>query len=328
MTPDPTNLDSFNHQSTKLSTGRTYHYVDQLPANYDANKTVTLLLVHGFPDLWASWKNQIVPWVQAGYRVVAPDMLGYGQTEKPDEPEEYSFKKLSDDLAALLDHVGSPKAVLIGHDWGSFIAGRFVLWHPQRVLGITHISVSFYPPNQEYVPLEDFVKKVPDFAYQLYFSDPATTKKIEDNIEFFYRSVYTVPNTTGGSFSDFTRILDGEVKVDPSVVKTILSDEELKLYTTQNSSFRGPLNYYRTTKIRFDEEKAGNLPPTYTVKIPVLFLRGTADRTSPEAGVGLIKKVLPQTKVINYEGAGHWLMHQNKENVAKDVLSWLSESNL
>lgn len=58
-----------------------------------------------------AWKNQIGPWVQAGYRVVAPDMLGYGQTDKPNEPEEYSFKKLSNDLAALLDHIGSPKAV-------------------------------------------------------------------------------------------------------------------------------------------------------------------------------------------------------------------------
>ena len=76
------------------------------------------------------------------------------------------------------------------------------------------------------------------------------------------------------------------------------------------------------------ETPAGNLPLTYTVKVPVLFLRGTADRTSPEGGVGLIKKLLPQTKVVNYEGAGHWLMHEEKENVVKDVLAWLSESNL
>lgn len=61
----------------------------------------------------AAWKNQIGPWVEAGYRVVAPDMLGYGQTDKPDEPEEYSLKRLSDDLAALLDHIGSPKAVCL-----------------------------------------------------------------------------------------------------------------------------------------------------------------------------------------------------------------------
>ena len=74
--------------------------------------------------------------------------------------------------------------------------------------------------------------------------------------------------------------------------------------------------------------QADNLPPTYAVDIPVLFLRGTADSTSPETDIGLMKKLLPQTKVINYEGAGHWLMYQEKENVVKDVLAWLSESSL
>lgn len=127
------------------------------------------------------------------------------------------------------------------------------------------------------------------------------------------------------------------------------SFQELKYYITQNASFRGPLNYYRTTRIRFDEEKgeptcdvkiysqrgltlleipAGDLPMTYAVEIPVIFLRGTADSTSPEVAVGLIEKLLPQTKVINYEGSGHWLMYQEKENVVKDILSWLLDSNL
>ena len=76
------------------------------------------------------------------------------------------------------------------------------------------------------------------------------------------------------------------------------------------------------------EIPAGNLPPTYAVQIPILFLRGTSDLSSPEVGVDLIKKVLPQTKVINYEGAGHWLMYQEKDNVMKDVLAWLSVSNI
>lgn len=73
---------------------------------------------------------------------------------------------------------------------------------------------------------------------------------------------------------------------------------------------------------------AGNLPSTYAVKIPILFLRGTADSTSPEVGISLTNKFLPHAKVINYEGAGHWLMYQEKENVTKDVLAWLSVSNL
>jgi len=255
-------------------------------------------------------------------------MLGYGQTDKLEEPEEYSLKKLSDDLAALLDHIASPKAVLIGHDWGSVIAARFVLWHPQRTLGVAHLSVAFFPPNKEYISLEKLVEMVPDFAYQLLLADVAAAKRIENHIEAFYKSLFAVPGTPAGFIDGLISVLNGGVQVDPSIIKAMLDDEELKYYMTQNASFRGSLNYYRTARIRFDEEKAGGLPMTYAVKIPVLFLRGTADRTSPEARIASMKQLLPQTKVINYEGAGHWIMYQEKEKVVKDVLVWLSDPGL
>lgn len=91
----------------------------------------------------------------------------------------------------------------------------------------------------------------------------------------------------------------------------------------------GPKGCKVTTYVHTHPEiPAGNRPMTYAVKIPVLFLRGTADRTSPEARIGSMKHLLPQTKVINYEGAGHWIMYEEKENVAKDVLVWLSEPTL
>ena len=82
------------------------------------------------------WRNQIEPWRDAGYRVVVPDMLGYGGTDKPHDPAEYTTKKLCNDLAALLDLLDVRKAVLIGHDWGAYVVGRFALWHPQRLLAL------------------------------------------------------------------------------------------------------------------------------------------------------------------------------------------------
>ena len=82
------------------------------------------------------WRNQIEPWRDAGYRVVVPDMLGYGGTDKPHDPAEYTTKKLCNDIAALLDLLDVRKAVLIGHDWGAYVVGRFALWHPQRLLAL------------------------------------------------------------------------------------------------------------------------------------------------------------------------------------------------
>jgi hypothetical protein len=108
---NPHDPASFNHRTELLSTGRTYHFVDQLPSNYDSKNTPTLLCIHGFPDLWFGWRYQIGPWHRAGNRVVVPDMLGYGSTDMPLDSKEYSTKRLTDDLAALLDLLSIQKAV-------------------------------------------------------------------------------------------------------------------------------------------------------------------------------------------------------------------------
>lgn len=101
--------DNFSHTQACLSTGRTYHYIDQRPPNNPF--ATTLLCLHGFPDFWYGWRHQIRPWVAEGYRVIVPDMLGYGKTDMPLEASAYSTKRLCDDLAALLDHLGVQKAV-------------------------------------------------------------------------------------------------------------------------------------------------------------------------------------------------------------------------
>jgi soluble epoxide hydrolase/lipid-phosphate phosphatase len=128
---DPTDPASFNHRTERLSTGRTYHFVDHKPERPSLS-SLTILCVHGFPDIWCvvrsllpphffryvrgryGWRHQIGPWVRAGYRVIAPDMLGYGGTDKPRAAEEYSTRRLCADLAALLDVVGVHKAVSAG----------------------------------------------------------------------------------------------------------------------------------------------------------------------------------------------------------------------
>lgn len=108
---NPQDPASFHHRTERLSTGRTYHFVDQIPQGYHPSRVPTLLCVHGFPDLWYGWRYQIGPWTRKGFRVVVPDMLGYGGTDKPIHPSEYSTQKLCSDLAALLDLLGVKRAV-------------------------------------------------------------------------------------------------------------------------------------------------------------------------------------------------------------------------
>ncbi|TFK55629.1 alpha/beta-hydrolase [Heliocybe sulcata] len=313
---NPSNAASFHHRYELLSTGRRYHFVDEKPANYDAITTPTLLCIHGFPDCWYGWRFQIGPWVKRGYRVIVPDMLGYGGTDKPKETKEYSPKRLSDDMAALLDLDEIRKAVIIGHDWGSFIVGRFALWHPDRLLALILLSVPFTAPAKQYTPLHRIVEHAPNLGYQLYLADDKYTSEIEAGLHVMLPLMHRTPNA-GVNFT-----MPGALR--PIVVGEKKTwQQEREYYLEQLRQMHGPLSYYRTSKIRFDEEKAASLPSSLRPDLPVLFIWGTADPTSRAlmAQKGHIAKL----EEVAIHGKGHWLMIEAKDLVTEKVTDWLTE---
>ncbi|KAF9057886.1 epoxide hydrolase [Panaeolus papilionaceus] len=322
---DPRNPDSFNHRVEKLYTGRTYHFVDQIPGNYDNKRTTTLLCIHGFPDFWYGWRHQIGPWVREGYRVVVPDMLGYGGTSKPVEAAEYSTKKLCADLVALLDILLIKRAVVIGHDWGSYTAGRFALWHPDRILALVMLSVPYTPPSPVYLPIEEVAKKAPNLGYQVYFASPKSTLEVQAHLKKFLPFVYS-PNNTGPN-NDFTSFgsLEKYLLHRPTVKRNpVLNDKELQLYEAELSKgMWGPLNYYRTSKFRHDEEMAAALPSNLRADLPVLFMWGTKDATATSFVINKSRKFIKRYQDFAVEGKGHWLMVEAKSEVTLQVIRWL-----
>ncbi|KAF8580579.1 alpha/beta-hydrolase [Ramaria rubella] len=325
---DPSNPESFNHRTERLSTGNTYHFVDQIPENYNPTTTPTLLCVHGFPDLWYGWRYVIAPWVQKyGWRVVVPDMLGYGGTNKPSSPEHYSTKSLCADLAALLDLISVPKAVVLGHDWGSATAWRFALWHPDRIRALVTFSIPFAPPRQDYLSLEQVVERMPIYDYQLYFNDPSSTKEIEDNLSTFITILHSRPRGLGKRLGQVrSLILD---KSSEFGFDTILNEQACRfernyyLNNYQAGGMNGPLNYYRTTKYRFEEETAGKLPTCLPASLPVLFLWGDKDRTCSQSQVGRMHNYVPSLKIVPVPGKGHWLMVESADVVVGSVADFL-----
>ncbi|KAG0234331.1 hypothetical protein BGW42_006723 [Actinomortierella wolfii] len=121
---------SFNHQYTILG-GYRYHYVDEGPRDGPV-----IFFVHGFPDFWFGWRHQIRYFANKGYRVLAIDKLGYGETDKPtvalDKTHPYTVKSIASHIIELLDQLQIEKAVFVGHDWGATVAGRVVYWYPER----------------------------------------------------------------------------------------------------------------------------------------------------------------------------------------------------
>ena len=100
-----------------------------------------VLLAHGWPESWYSWRHQLPALARAGYRVVAPDMRGYGETDAPEAVEDYDIEQLADDMVGIIDEIGVEQAVIVGHDWGAIVAWNSVLLHPSRFSGLVAMSV-------------------------------------------------------------------------------------------------------------------------------------------------------------------------------------------
>src|SRR5438874_7438495 len=104
-----------------------------------------VVLLHGFPELWYSWRHQLTALAEAGYHVVAPDQRGYGQTDRPADAQQYTQLHLVGDVIGLLDALGEAQAVVVGHDWGAPVAWNTALLRPDRIRGVAALSVPYRP---------------------------------------------------------------------------------------------------------------------------------------------------------------------------------------
>src|SRR6185295_2958742 len=111
----------------------------------EAGSGPLVVLLHGFPESWYSWRHQLRALADAGYHAVAPDQRGYGQTDRPDGVDKYSQLHLVGDVIGLLDALGAQDAVVVGHDWGGPVAWNTALFRHDRVRGVVGLSVAYIP---------------------------------------------------------------------------------------------------------------------------------------------------------------------------------------
>uniref|UniRef100_K3XCE8 AB hydrolase-1 domain-containing protein n=1 Tax=Globisporangium ultimum (strain ATCC 200006 / CBS 805.95 / DAOM BR144) TaxID=431595 RepID=K3XCE8_GLOUD len=173
----------WEHKFAQVQDDIQLHYVDVGPRD-----GTPLVLVHGWPDLWFGWRYQIGP-LSKRYRVIAPDLRGFGRSSTPKDVSKYGGKNITSDLARLLDILEIPKAVFIGHDWGGSIAWRMCLYHPDRVLAVCSICTPYLPPTPQLVDIDAFVAAAPQFAYMKLLSQTETTAPLFDQAP---RRLFTV----------------------------------------------------------------------------------------------------------------------------------------
>lgn len=250
-------------------------------------------------------------------------MLGYGKTDMPTETSAYSPKNLCNDLAALLDHIGVPKAVVIGHDWGALIGARFALWHPDRLFSLAILSVPYTPPRTQYFSLEQVVKLYPPFGYQLYLASEESAAEIEAHLPALFYSLYRTPNARINAMLQVGRLR--EVLLNAPITEgCLLNEKEIAYYLSNyERGMIGPLSYYRTTQIRFEEELAASLPSKSRITVPVIFIGGTHDKTCPQSAIESQRALIDKIIVVMLQGKGHWLMLEAAETVTNEILFWL-----
>jgi pimeloyl-ACP methyl ester carboxylesterase len=296
-----------------------------------------VILVHGFPESWYSWRHQIPVLAAAGYHVVAPDMRGYGKSDKPAAITDYDMKHLTDDIVGIVDAMGEKKAILIGHDWGAAVTWNAMLLRPDRFSAIANLSVPYRGRNPDVRPM-DATRKLygENFWYTIYFQDPGVAEKEFDaNPREFLSRMYvlygakdlpvekpevTDPRASAGGW--IPRM--GKPKSLPAW----LSEKDLDYYVSEftEAGFRGGINYYRNSNRNWE------ITPQLTgakINAPALFIAGQDDLVIRGASAAELRegmsKIIPDLRdVVVMPGAGHWIQQERPAEVNAHLLAFLA----
>ena len=293
-----------------------------------------VLLIHGWPESWYSWRHQIRALSAAGYRVAVPDVRGYGGSDKPHEIEAYDMASMTADMAGLIAGLGEEQAVVIGHDWGAPIAWNTALLHPSKVRAVAGLSVPYTGPGP--APFIEVAKQVykDKFFYQIYFQEPGVAEaELEADVRDALAKIYYWISGEGlramppVSKPADAQLLDGMTA--PEALPAWLNVEDLDYYVAQfeASGFRGPFNRYRNWHRDF-----ALLSPLAGQQIqqPAAFIAGTLEPVlNFVPGVDLVatmrEKLADLRMVEMIDGAGHWVQQECADEVNTALIEFLRE---
>jgi len=292
-----------------------------------------VIMIHGWPESWYSWRHQIGSVRDAGYRVVVPDVRGYGGSDAPHAVEAYDMESLVGDALGLIDHFGEKQAILFGHDWGAPIVWNTAALHPDRVHAVAALSVP-YSPRRQMSSVELWRQIYAGrFFYQLYFQEPGVAEsEFETDVRTALRKIYYAGSgdSPKGMFradkGPDERMLDD--LPDPAVLPGWLAEQDIDYYVSQfqKSGFRGPLNRYRNQQRDWDRLTALT---DARITRPACFIAGRRDgvlKFIPNFDmVENMKRWVDDLRVCEViEGAGHWIQQERPAQVTALLLGFLA----
>jgi pimeloyl-ACP methyl ester carboxylesterase len=292
-----------------------------------------VVLCHGFPESWYSWRHQLTALAAAGFRAVAPDMRGYGRSDRPEAIDQYTLLHLVGDMVGLLDALGVEQAVIAGHDWGAPVAWHAALLRPDRFRAVIGLSVPFRPRGPVR-PTSVMPRREDAMFYQLYFQQPGEAEaELERDVrQTLVKILGNLPHGTpaGGPAAMVPR--DGGFLTPipgPAALPAWLSETDIDFYVGEfeRTGFRGGLNWYRNVDRNWEL-----LAPFAGAKVtvPALYIAGDRDLVVAFQGmdqvIANLANDVPQLRgKIMLPGCGHWTQQERASEVNAAIINFLRE---
>jgi pimeloyl-ACP methyl ester carboxylesterase len=291
-----------------------------------------VILCHGFPECWYSWRHQLPALAKAGFRAVAADLRGYGRSDRPEEVEKYTILDDIGDIVGLVDALGARQAVIAGHDIGAAIAWQTALLRPDRFRAVIALSPPFRsrgfgdagPPTTLMPRTEDAV------FYQLFFQNPAAEAGLGRDLRLTFRSQFYAfsgdrPPSAAGGFPAGMVPRKGAVLTDPPLLPAWVTDSDINVYVKEyaRSGFFGPLAWWRNI------DRGWELMAPFAgvpVTVPALYMAGDRDFVASVFSQDIAKQsaLVPRLRPpIMLPGCGHWTQQERAPEVSTAMIDFL-----
>nr|WSW66599.1 alpha/beta hydrolase [Streptomyces sp. NBC_00995] len=295
-----------------------------------------VLLVHGFPESWYSWRRQLPALAAAGYRAVALDVRGYGRSSGPAATDAYRMLDLAEDNVAVVRALGEESAVLVGHDWGSNIAAASALLHPEWFRAVALLSVPYAPPGGPR-PTDVFagIGGPEQEFYVSCFQEPGRAEaEIEPDVRGWLAGFYAALSADTMPAADepdphFVARGGGRLRdrFPAGVRPAWLSEDDLDFYAGEfeRTGMTGALNRYRNMDrdwadlARFEGAPVGQ---------PSLFIGGALDASTTwmADAIDAFPATLPGLTASHLlDGCGHWIQQERPDEVNRLLTDWLGQ---
>lgn len=286
-----------------------------------------VVLCHGFPDLAFGWRHQVPALVAAGFRVLAPDQRGYGDTEAPASVEAYDIHHLTGDLCGLLDALGIDRAVFVGHDWGGLVAWMMPLLHPARTAGVIGVNTPYFP-RPPAPPVQLFRMLFGESHYVVHFQEPgvadaALGRQVRRVFTQLVRGGVPLPDVAALVAADGLRNLVEIVEGAETLGSALLTEAELAVYVSafERTGFTGGINWYRNLDRNWASTAAVD---GAAIAVPSLVLTAEWDPVLRPEMAEPMKAIAGDLEIHMIPRCGHWTPAERPAELSALMVDWLT----